>query len=793
MAEDEYSVDMPIGASPGIVEDSIDAIQKKTSMGLEQPISTIDANVAKLVDAVIKGYTNEGGSVSDNGLTGGSISTFSMGEDSANSLLSGIEDIVRSVALEAQRQQAERDKEANSSRSNQTRQTKQQTDILSERFSKEDIDAVEQHKLDQQNIERLEKFQQQLDDIANVEQQRKVLEEQGFKDVAKMSDATVKRNYNQYEQQQTQQSTVGQTAAKQTQASANSATSAIKNLESGNISGTVGNIGNILGSFDEEGGTGTGLAGVLGSLGGSGAASALGSIGSAISGFAAPIAAVLGIAGAYGEAQNLAGSLNATALNQGSSDSTIGIGMAAQSALTGYTTGLTTQQAENIQSELSNNYSKYGTDQYNQGYNWSVNSYSEYGVDPTVAAKLYTSMVVEGTSTMADLNTTMDSFKETTENTDLSLQQVEADFESVSKTLTSATGGNSVVGTEEAADLSTYNTEGTGESSTMESGMVSLFSGDDQAYQSAIGSYRGEGKSYAVASFLSALDMLSNKTSSAASKVQYLAMYPLVSSSDKTFFQWFQEAENNNDWSGFQDALEKVYDNQGGGRVNRTTLISDLKTLDVPDTYSASADKLIEYLQGVGSSASDMESGNVANSDQITSEQEAGETFGNEGWESEIQKKIKTQDIGAGIGTTESAYDTLNSIISSDSGFSATDNNDKDEMLGVLNEEGLLSNDQFSNLTDTSSKEMTDELYQAYSSYQSSNDNAENFTDWLSDTGKDTASDIIDKYDNVSSSSSSSQKVNVNVSLSWRDGSDKYIASKVDSVTQQEQADSGSD
>ena len=120
--------------------------------------------------------------------------------------------------------------------------------------------------------------------------------------------------------------------------------------------------------------------------------------------------------------------------------------------------------------------------------------------------------------------------------------------------------------------------------------------------------------------------------------------------------------------------------------------------------------------------------------------------------------------------------------------FSPTNNEDKDTMLGILNQGGELSDDTFSNLTDASSKEMTKHIYSDYETYANDNDSAQSFTDWISGEGKDTVASDISKYSTTSSDSSTSK---VTVSCRWTDDSAPYIKSKVDAANEQSQADSG--
>lgn len=798
---DDYE-DVAVGASPDVVKGSMDILSKNMSVGLEQPISSIDANVARLLDVALQGFSQDGGVVDSQGLTGGAVSTIQMSEDGANSLLSGIRDIVKSVALENQRAQAEAAKETTQATHAHTRSTDRQTEILSAQFSKEDMEKVEQHKRDQQQIDMLAGFQKQLDSINDIEHQRQVLEEQGTQGLEGASDARIKQMFNEYMTEQ-QASATGENAEIDRRSSVgqrlvNTAQSgnlqkSIKSIGNGDISGALGSLGKTLGSSGSGEDAGSGLAGGLGDLGLGAAGDMLGSLGGLISGIAAPVAAVTAGLAAYGEAQNVIGGLNATAKNQGSNDLTVGASMKAQSALTGFTTGLTDKQAEQVQSELSNNYSKYGTDEYNQGYTWSVNQYATNGIDPNVAAKMYTNMIVKGTSTMADLNETMSNFQETTQNTDLSLQQVQTDFTNVASTLTKAEGGNTSTAEAAASELSEYSTTGSGEQSQMLSGVISQFSTSDVTYTTKVKDYINQGKDKTQAQALAAFDLLESNSDAAAQSLQYAAVLPLDTyASGETFMRLFSEAQESGNWDELTKELTDVVGGKTSGNgdgVVWENLVSDLTKMGVPTTYtsssSGSTDKtvsnLIGYLQDVSGSLSNISNGTTDEDNESSEETAEGQTFGEQGW----MNTIKTQTSLENAAGAEN--DTLNYSVSSGN-FSPTNNEDKDTMLGILNQGGELSDDTFSNLTDASSKEMTKHIYSDYETYANDNDSAQSFTDWISGEGKDTVASDISKYSTTSSDSSTSK---VTVSCSWTDDSAPYIKSKVDAANEQSQADSG--
>lgn len=798
---DDYE-DVAVGASPDVVKGSMDILSKNMSVGLEQPISSIDANVARLLDVALQGFSQDGGVVDSQGLTGGAVSTIQMSEDGANSLLSGIRDIVKSVALENQRAQAEAAKETTQATHAHTRPTDRQTEILSAQFSKEDMEKVEQHKRDQQQIDMLAGFQKQLDSINDIEHQRQVLEEQGAQGLEGASDARIKQMFNEYMTEQ-QASATGENAEIDRRSSVgqrlvNTAQSgnlqkSIKSIGNGDISGALGSLGKTLGSSGSGEDAGSGLAGVLGDLGLGAAGDMLGSLGGLISGIAAPVAAVTAGLAAYGEAQNVIGGLNATAKNQGSNDLTVGASMKAQSALTGFTTGLTDKQAEQVQSELSNNYSKYGTDEYNQGYTWSVNQYATNGIDPNAAAKMYTNMIVKGTSTMADLNETMSNFQETTQNTDLSLQQVQTDFTNVASTLTKAEGGNTSTAEAAASELSEYSTTGSGEQSQMLSGVISQFSTSDVTYTTKVKDYINQGKDKTQAQALAAFDLLESNSDAAAQSLQYAAVLPLDTyASGKTFMRLFSEAQESGNWDELTKELTDVVGGKTSGNgdgVVWENLVSDLTKMGVPTTYtsssSGSTDKtvsnLIGYLQDVSGSLSNISNGTTDEDNESSEETAEGQTFGEQGW----MNTIKTQTSLENAAGAEN--DTLNYSVSSGN-FSPTNNEDKDTMLGILNQGGELSDDTFSNLTDASSKEMTKHIYSDYETYANDNDSAQSFTDWISGEGKDTVASDISKYSTTSSDSSTSK---VTVSCRWTDDSAPYIKSKVDAANEQSQADSG--
>lgn len=798
---DDYE-DVAVGASPDVVKGSMDILSKNMSVGLEQPISSIDANVARLLDVALQEFSQDGGVVDSQGLTGGAVSTIQMSEDGANSLLSGIRDIVKSVALENQRAQAEAAKETTQATHAHTRSTDRQTEILSAQFSKEDMEKVEQHKRDQQQIDMLAGFQKQLDSINDIEHQRQVLEEQGTQGLEGASDARIKQMFNEYmtEQQASataenaeidRRSSVGQRLVNTAQSG--NLQKSIKSIGNGDISGALGSLGKTLGSSSSGEDAGSGLAGVLGDLGLGAAGDMLGSLGGLISGIAAPVAAVTAGLATYGEAQNVIGGLNATAKNQGSNDLTVGASMKAQSALTGFTTGLTDKQAEQVQSELSNNYSKYGTDEYNQGYTWSVNQYATNGIDPNVAAKMYTNMIVKGTSTMADLNETMSNFQETTQNTDLSLQQVQTDFTNVASTLTKAEGGNTSTAEAAASELSEYSTTGSGEQSQMLSGVISQFSTSDVTYTTKVKDYINQGKDKTQAQALAAFDLLESNSDAAAQSLQYAAVLPLDTyASGKTFMRLFSEAQESGNWDELTKELTDVVGGKTSGNgdgVVWENLVSDLTKMGVPTTYtsssSGSTDKtvsnLIGYLQDVSGSLSNISNGTTDEDNESSEETAEGQTFGEQGWMNTIKMQTSLENAAG------AENDTLNYSVSSGN-FSPTNNEDKDTMLGILNQGGELSDDTFSNLTDASSKEMTKHIYSDYETYANDNDSAQSFTDWISGEGKDTVASDISKYSTTSSDSSTSK---VTVSCRWTDDSAPYIKSKVDAANEQSQADSG--
>ena len=218
--------------------------------------------------------------------------------------------------------------------------------------------------------------------------------------------------------------------------------------------GNYGDLANVLGSLTQG-------AGDL--LGGGGSISQKilgGGVGAALSFASKALPFVGGLAttlGAYGNFKNYWDESNRMAAQygmQGMPEFALArAGMGLQSMWTGYTTGLSAEQAQRIQTGIMAGGADFGTQEYQQGYDFVVDAYRNTGMSAENAMKMYVDQVLRGSRSIEDLNESLESMQEAVDNTGLTFDEMQQKSEKLVQSVSSATGGNEQLAEDVATNI----------------------------------------------------------------------------------------------------------------------------------------------------------------------------------------------------------------------------------------------------------------------------------------------------------------------------------------------------
>lgn len=224
----------------------------------------------------------------------------------------------------------------------------------------------------------------------------------------------------------------------------------LRDFEQGNYGDFVSQLGALVGS---EGGGG--IAGLLGRLtGGSGAAGsvvgALGRVAGSLAGVGTGIGAVTAVASAFGNFMNYWDESARTAARYGTEGNPYAMfaraQIGAQRNWTAYTTGLTADQARQIQTSLMEGGADFGTEEYDEGYDFSVAAYRNTGTSVERATSMYVQQVLRGARTTGELMDSLEAMDEAVQNSTWSMTELEQQYDQAAKTFSQVAGGDEAMG-----------------------------------------------------------------------------------------------------------------------------------------------------------------------------------------------------------------------------------------------------------------------------------------------------------------------------------------------------------
>lgn len=525
-----------------------------------------------------------------------------------------------------------------------------------------------------------------------------------------------------------------------------------KQLQGGmeDIAQTAGGIGDLFGAV--QGGN-------LGKIG-----SVLGRVLPALGGVAATIGAGAAIVGAVSGGIDLAQSARAASIQQTGEGNDLGLGasMQSQAMYTGLSTGLDTDQAKAVQQGLISGRAKYGTEEYDVGYQFAIGANQDYGMSVENATQLYTDAVVKGGMSMNELNDVMEGLSETVKNTDMSMDEVTQQFLKTSATWEKVTG-NSAVGTSYANQIAGYFQEGS--QRELATGLVGNIDWTNNVTANNLRQqYMAQGMEEPEAMVRAAQEVASRGYGTQAqSPERWLAMQPLTDGG-KTFWEYVNEGDS----EGLLNALNSLsteWENKGGIATIRkalTTYGANSKEISTPE-------KIVEYMMGYSEGMENLESG------------DREQAWGDE-WSDIKNDADGVKSVFGGSSLTDSAfgggYYDLNRAISQDKITSENvDERARNRVLSVLSQEGLVSDEVGRGLDDALGRQMSSDLLGMYEESGDSRD----FTEWLtSDEAKGEVQDYLKDYDKYAVKGEEQQKVDV--VIGWADGADQVLRAKVENA-----------
>lgn len=334
-----------------------------------------------------------------------------------------------------------------------------------------------------------------------------------------------------------------------------------RSLLSGIYDADLGNLtsglSGILGSVGEGEIASTGLTAVLEGMGMTGAAEVASMTGSVLGG---PIvAAILGGISSTDAIMDRVAQARYAAMQQGLTGwdaVTLGPGTAWQDMFYSFGSGIDARTIQSVRETLFKNQAEWGSDEYNQGFDFAMNAQGRYGISAANAAKYYTEQVVKGGESMEELSRQMEYLHKTVENTSIGMEQMETVVANNTRTLAASMGGDTLAAQSAALDMQRYFTEGTGRESQIAAGMMGNvnFATDPLAYQK-MQDYLGQGYDETQAMMLVGMDYVSEgRVLGTYGGINYFTT-PLDEGRDS--LQYYLE---NRDWEGLEAALTDFWD-----------------------------------------------------------------------------------------------------------------------------------------------------------------------------------------------------------------------------------------
>lgn len=349
--------------------------------------------------------------------------------------------------------------------------------------------------------------------------------------------------------------------------------SLINGLYSGDYKGAAKGLSGIFGHTSEGSIEGIGIAGALEGMGLSSAASVAETMGAAAGGPA--IAAILGTMATDNVLDTLEKARYA-AMQQGLTGMdavTLGPGAALQDTLYSFGTGIDSRTIQQVRSTLFKNQAEWGSEEYDQGFNFAMTAQGRYGIGAERAAKYYTDMVIKGGESMEELNTQMEVLHATVQNTSIGMEQMEQVIKDNTATIARSIGGDQLAAQGMALDMQRYYMDGTGRESMIAAGMVGNinFATDPLAYDK-YQDYISQGYDETQAMMLASMDYVAEgRVTGQYGGINYF-IEPLTS--DGLAINDYLAAR---DFDGLEDALEEFWTARYGNGMTVFGLKAALK------------------------------------------------------------------------------------------------------------------------------------------------------------------------------------------------------------------------
>jgi len=220
--------------------------------------------------------------------------------------------------------------------------------------------------------------------------------------------------------------------------------------------------------------------------------------------------------------------------------------------------GLSEDEAGKLQTTLISNRMAFGSDEYQEGYQFSQAARLNYGVEVEKAANLYTSAVYQGEQSVKDLNNALAALSETAQESDATMSEMIAAFEDAIDKLSQKFGDQT--GAEISIDLASMGLEGE-EIRTMY-GLITQFQGNSQygsMYTQMVQQYMDSGDmSKGGAYSAAAMDMLMGGY---GGQTAQSVMFQPLGDTGWTFANLYQNARETGDWDTFERVLQEFKKN----------------------------------------------------------------------------------------------------------------------------------------------------------------------------------------------------------------------------------------
>lgn len=544
----------------------------------------------------------------------------------------------------------------------------------------------------------------------------------------------------------------------------NAATSIWGGLNSGNYGSVLNSIGGLLGQTSEFEGGAAGLAGVLESMGFGGAASAVGGLGMTLGGPA--MAAVLGTIASGDALLDSVAQARYAAMRQGLTGIdaiTLGPGTALQDALSSFGTGIDTRTIQQVRNTLFQNQAEWGSEEYDQGFDFAMGAQLNYGISADRAARYYTDMVVKGGESMDELNSQMDTLRMTVENTSIGMEQMEQVIKDNTATLARATGGDQLAAQGMALDLQQYYMNGTGRESGIAAGMIGNvdFATDPLAYEK-FQNYVSQGYDETQAMMLASMDYVSEGRVLGTYGNHNYFIEPLTPNGLS-----LSDYLSARDFDGLEDALEEFWTADYGNGMTYFGLRAALKAqFGFTDQDVESPQSIVDAFRGAMGGVDAASTGETYEYDAMVGTDRQSNRLLDNG-------TIDNMIIGnSGINTLMRGDDEL-SVFTEEGGGHFTDYGYR--LAQLMQDAGVDFGDD--GVTATELSRMGDALRSAYTESETEDD----FSAWLmSDEGKTQAQLVAEKFENTTTSTQEARdRVDVNIEIGYRDGSEQTIMARV--------------